>query len=264
MRKRVKFNGVWINAVVIKENNVLVYKNHYCEHCGKRIPWCKWHEYYEIPKNMRGHVGYKNSPFHKNHKLGFKKGYIPWNIGLTKETDKQIRKIANNLESNHKKSLTKQGKNNPMYGVRPWNYGLTFKDDNRIPHGENHPMFGDKHKGGYTKGHKLCSLEKNSNWKGGISFEPYCKKFNNSLKRAVRKRDHYTCQRCGKKQKKHGKKLCVHHIHFDKENCYPDLISLCKSCHTIINYKRKSSEIQFMKILKERNLLNWEPNFNIT
>lgn len=46
-----------------------------------------------------------------------------------------------------------------------------------------------------------------SNWKGGISFLPYCIKFNSSLKRAIRKRDHYTCQRCGIKQKKTWKKI---------------------------------------------------------
>ncbi len=40
----------------------------------------------------------------------------------------------------------------------------------------------------------LQSKENHPLWLGGISFLPYCYKFNKELKEAVRKRDNYTCQ----------------------------------------------------------------------
>lgn len=79
--------------------------------------------------------------------------------------------------------------------------------------------------------------EKNPNWRGGISFEPYGVEFNESLKEQVRIRDGRTCQECGRKQ--HGKRLSVHHIDYDKKNsCPSNLISLCHGCHSKTNADR--------------------------
>lgn len=188
-----------------------------------------------------------------------------------------------------------EGKNNPFFGkTHTEETKKKMRENHQDYSGENHPRYGkpvsqeqrDKISNNKERSRKislaltgvkkskkhnrkvsrtriqkeLSKGENNPNWKGGISFLPYCKKFNNQLKRAVRKRDHYTCQRCGKRQKKHGRRLTVHHIHFDKKNCFPDLITLCTGCNTIVNYKRKSSEKRFMKNLKERNLLNWNLN----
>jgi hypothetical protein len=71
-------------------------------------------------------------------------------------------------------------------------------------------------------------------WKGGRSFEPYSPSFNSALKRKVLKRDKYKCQQCGL-----GiglflpkKKLDVHHVDGDKQNCeMTNLVALCRSCH---------------------------------
>lgn len=73
--------------------------------------------------------------------------------------------------------------------------------------------------------------DKNPSWNGGSSFYPYCPKFTKQLKEIIRERDNRTCQLCGVKE--NGKKLSVHHIHYDKPNCNPDLIALCISCHFI-------------------------------
>ncbi|GAI23509.1 unnamed protein product, partial [marine sediment metagenome] len=43
-------------------------------------------------------------------KMVFRKGNIPWNVGLTKETDKRVKKFAKTLSKNRK------GENNPMWG----------------------------------------------------------------------------------------------------------------------------------------------------
>lgn len=97
--------------------------------------------------------------------------------------------------------------------------------------------------------------EKSGNWKGGLSFLPYCSKFNKKLKESIRERDNRTCQKCSNKE--NGQRLSVHHIHYDKENCYPDLISLCRKCNSKVNSNRNYWEQYFMEILKEKNLLNW-------
>ena len=92
------------------------------------------------------------------------------------------------------------------------------------------------------------------NWKGGISFEPYCEKFNEILKEKIRDRDGRVCQECGKTELENKQKLSVHHIHYDKENCAPDLISLCRSCNSKVNYNRDYWEEHFMKKLELRGL----------
>jgi len=91
--------------------------------------------------------------------------------------------------------------------------------------------------------------ERSSNWKGGRSFGPYCPKFNGALKEDIRERDNRTCQLCGAKE--NGEKLCVHHIHYDKENCAPDLISLCRLCNCKVNGNREYYEAFFMSLLSK-------------
>lgn len=92
-------------------------------------------------------------------------------------------------------------------------------------------------------------------WRGGTSYEPYCYKFNNELKERIRERDNRTCQNCGTEE--NGRKLTCHHIHYDKENCYPHLITLCHSCNSKANGNRDYWEEYYMDILKTRGLLNW-------
>lgn len=99
--------------------------------------------------------------------------------------------------------------------------------------------------------------EDNPNWKGGISFLPYCFKFNNELKEIIRQRDDHICQLCNKTQDGERRKLSVHHIHYDKENCEPDLITLCRSCNIKVNTAREYYEGLFMNKLNERELLFW-------
>lgn len=83
------------------------------------------------------------------------------------------------------------------------------------------------------------SGEKSGTWMGGKSFEQYPIDFNNMLKESIRERDSWTCQECGKHQRKEYKKLSIHHIDYDKNNNDPrNLISLCVSCHMKTNTSR--------------------------
>lgn len=99
------------------------------------------------------------------------------------------------------------------------------------------------------------SGEKSHFWNGGISFLPYCHKFNNGLKEKIRNRDNRTCQNCNKPE--NGRRHTVHHIHYDKENCYPDLITLCVGCNSKANTNRDNWESYYMNKLNDRGLLNW-------
>ena len=78
-----------------------------------------------------------------------------------------------------------------------------------------------------------CLRENNPNWQGGKSFEIYPEQFWRT-KKAIRERDNYTCQLCGKYPS-----FDVHHIDYNKENNEPEnLITLCKNCHTKTNFNR--------------------------
>lgn len=99
----------------------------------------------------------------------------------------------------------------------------------------------------------------NSQYIDGRSKFPYCFKWTKELRESVRIRDGYICQLCNKTQVEEGKRLSVHHIHYDKENCYPDLITLCRSCNCKVNKKneRKNYEFLFMNKLNDSGLLFW-------
>ncbi len=90
--------------------------------------------------------------------------------------------------------------------------------------------------------------------------DPYCILWTPKLREEVRIRDGHVCQFCGIKQSElvgFIKKLAVHHIHYDKPNCYPDLITLCCSCNLKANFNRSYWESLFMNKLNDRELLFW-------
>jgi hypothetical protein len=94
------------------------------------------------------------------------------------------------------------------------------------------------------------SGENNPNWKGGISGEPlYNRDWDKELKEKIRQRDNYQCQECFIVQSKLKRKLHIHHIDYDKENCDPNnLISLCHSCHVKTNNKNREKWTEHFKL----------------
>lgn len=107
-----------------------------------------------------------------------------------------------------------------------------------------------------SKSHKGLQVgEKNGSWKGGISFLPYCPKFNSLLKEKIRDRDSRKCQLCPCTEEENGRKLDVHHIHYDKPNCNADLISVCKRCNAIVNFNRDYYESFFMEKLRIKGIV---------
>lgn len=95
----------------------------------------------------------------------------------------------------------------------------------------------------FYKAHEInMGGDKNPVWRGG--FDPY---YGPNWKRQsyeARKRDNFTCQRCGILEDKLSKKLHVHHIKplrefnrdFKKANAIGNLISLCPGCHTFLEW----------------------------
>lgn len=148
------------------------------------------------------------------------------------------------------------GSNNPMYGTHASEE--TRRKMSEAQKGKNHPMFGKHHseesKQKMRKSHTPMSEEtrknlgknrlgeKSHNWKGGISFEPYCPKFNDEFKERVRAFFGYRCVECGKTQEENGIALSVHHVTFDKKTCcntsIPFFVPLCIKCHTKTNHNR--------------------------
>jgi hypothetical protein len=95
--------------------------------------------------------------------------------------------------------------------------------------------------------------EKGKNWKGGISYEPYCPKFDEPFKERVRLFFGYICIECGTPQSSLKRKLHVHHIHFNKKTCcdhsIPLFVPLCDSCHGKTGFNRQYWEDHFTEII---------------
>lgn len=82
---------------------------------------------------------------------------------------------------------------------------------------------------------KNCEEKGRIPWNKNISGNrEYSYDWNDTLKRAIRERDGFTCQVCKKEwDEDKDVQFDVHHIDYDKENCNPNnLITLCKSCHS--------------------------------
>ena len=92
-------------------------------------------------------------------------------------------------------------------------------------------------------------------YQGGLSFEPYCEKFNNDLKDRVRAHFNHECFICETTQEENGKKLSVHHVNYDKMVCCnnekPLFVPLCMKCHAKTNHNREQWEEYFTRRLKD-------------
>ena len=92
------------------------------------------------------------------------------------------------------------------------------------------------------------------NWKGGISYEPYCIKFTWKLKEQIREKYNRKCFLCNKTEKESKNKLSIHHVDYNKnQGCEEHdwkLIPLCGSCHSKTNYNRNYWENLITDVLQ--------------
>lgn len=117
-----------------------------------------------------------------------------------------------------------RGENHPMYGrVFSTNHRKHLSDALRGPRNPMYGRTGDK-----------CPA-----WNGGKSFEPYCHKFNLSIKERVRDEFGRKCFLC--EERENGRKLDIHHVDYNKgQGCGHawNIIPLCRSCHAKTNANR--------------------------
>lgn len=131
-----------------------------------------------------------------------------------------------------------------MSGAKNHNYGMT--GENATFYGRNHTERTREKLSAINLGRCISNEarmkisiamrgENHPSWKGGISFEPYCPKFDKNLKKRVRAFFEYTCILCGKTEKDNSRCLSVHHVEYDKQACCHDTVvtfaALCTCCH---------------------------------
>ncbi len=245
-----------------------IYKRH-CNTCGK---------YYESQGKYYCSKKCKPSGFKdKHHKQSSKDkiseshlGIVSWCKGLTKENDERIRKLGEKSGKNRK---GKPCSNGFKKGYKAWNKDKPMSESTKLkmskaskgkPKSESHKnniskfMRSDANP---MKDPDVVAKRSGANhhsFKDWASRKPYCYLFNNSFKEDIRSRDSRICQLCNKTEVQNGEKLCVHHIHGDKDNCYPDCIALCRHCnmHKVEKKgKEKYYEDLLMNNLNNRSLL---------
>ncbi len=144
-----------------------------------------------------------------------------------KRTEEYKQKMSNILKG------TRLGIENPMFGKQ-----VSKEIRQKISIANKGKKLSEEHRQKIKENHADFSLENAPNWQGGISFEPYTLEFNKEKKQQVLERDNYKCQdpNCDGNHKK----LHIHHIDYDKKNnSLENLITLCSSCHSKTNGKKK-------------------------
>jgi hypothetical protein len=126
-------------------------------------------------------------------------------------------------------------------GHKQFNTGRTWLTSERMKgHKFNSGReLSEEHRKSISEAHKGKHKGKNNcGWKGGISFNPYGDGISSFLKNKIRRRDNQICMNCGIHREKLNRALDVHHINYDKK-CHMEqnLIALCRSCHTKLDYK---------------------------
>lgn len=266
--------------------------------CNRRISWRKVYRSYGIPKYIIGHAQ-KNKELTEEHKnkiskskVGIKnpryisfeeKGiditkiyYCKCNCGQAIEIKKwhKTEGIPNYIKGHKKKYYPSINKEKVFCQCGcgqeiTWRWWHNIKGTPKYKAGHVY-----KSRTIPTKLKNILSSLCGSNsphWKGGISFEPYCPKFNKQLKERIRNKYDRKCFNCDKDEKDNkyinGKqaKLSVHHIDYDKQQgCNGkrwELIPLCSRCHArTINDKKRDWQQHFRELLKLyeiKNVWNW-------
>ena len=134
------------------------------------------------------------------------------------------------------------------FGYIPWNKGVPMTEEYKANYLAARPRgpMSDEHREAIRQGHKGKHVgeenimfgmtgEKSPQWRGGISYLPYCEKFDDEFKESVREKFDRTCFLCPTTEEQNGRKLAVHHVNYDK-NCLCndvqcEFVPLCLKCH---------------------------------
>lgn len=150
-----------------------------------------------------------------------------FNVRPSESDKKYCSNACSNASIDHRNKLSKSHK-----GQKAWNKGKHPKPESVAKMAAKHR---GKHQSPETIAKRVAKIKGplNSNWKGGISFEPYCQAFTRSLKESVREQFGRKCYLCGETE--NGERLSVHHCDYNKsQGCKGmkwSLIPLCRKCH---------------------------------
>jgi len=207
----------------------------------------------------------------------FNVGKIPYNKGLTKETDERVMEYAKKLRGRKVSDATR--KKLSLAKEIKLDMNLIKKEyiENEKSCKEIGKMFGTNHgtiwnrlkkegvnlrdvsyisKEGLKRKSEFASKrigEKASNWQGGLSFEHYGPEFNNKFKRAIRKRENQVCIKCGIHREKLSKALFIHHINYNKKLTIPqNCCAVCNNCNSEVNGNRAHWQKFFQSLLSEK------------
>lgn len=185
------------------------------------------------------------------------KNRVPWNKGKKcPQLSVALKGRQSPMKGKSHSKKTREKISNAMLGHPNWG-GF---QKGHIYYGDRTTLFKSGHKswckgtkgivkpnnGSFKKGDQRISSENNHNWKGGITPETSLIRHSpeyREWRKAVFKRDNYTCQFCGSDR---GGNFVAHHIEpfadfpesrFDLNNG----ITLCQSCHELLHYKFRIS-----------------------
>lgn len=219
----------------------------------------------ENPMYGKGRCGEDNPMFGKTGELHPRYGKHP-----TEETLKKMSEVAKgkspSLETRAKLSAASKGKKRAPF-TEEHKAKIALARKNQIITEETKAKLSISLKGHWgppcTEEHKkklsmLASLRtgnKNPNWRGGMSFEPYCPKFNTDLKQRVKRFFEERCVLCGNTRETGKRDLHVHHVEYNKAACCDGkpvhFAALCHRCHSKTNNERARWEAMLHQIIDE-------------
>jgi len=168
--------------------------------------------------------------YKKKNVVGFKKGYTPWNKGLTKETDERIRTAAIHISEGLKE----------LYKLGIMTSDVSDETKRKISKtltGRTQ-TFETRKKKSLTVRHMT-----EDEWTGFSKRDKYGIEFRHARLNAL-KRDNHQCRCCATSED-----LVVHHIDKNKQNNeLENLITFCRSCHNKFHSENITINNIFVKL----------------
>lgn len=170
-----------------------------------------------------------------------------WNKGLTKETDERVRKYSESQIGKIKPIEVRIKISNSIRNLPPeiWDKilfhvkGKHRSNETKRKISETYKNMSPERKAEIRTRHNYGKGKNAHGWKGGISYEPYCPRFNKELKERIRAFFDYRCILCGKTENENNEKLSCHHVEYNKQACCDGkpvcFATLCRSCHSKTN-----------------------------
>lgn len=220
------------------------------------------------------------------------KGLVPWNKGLTKETDERVKKYIESgkktrnehpeiiLKTIEKRKLTIkehpeiQEQNNKKHSqilqenpeIMKRMVETRRKRGNYRQTEESRRLLKERALEQFKNGVPRETLIKRSakiqgvsveEWKEFISHNKYPKIFNDQFRLVIRQRDGFMCLKCGMREEDSlilfKRKLHIHHIDSIKENTFPEnCCALCIRCNNEVKKDREIWKKHFQLLLSKR------------